>query len=299
MLNPTHLATLQAVLDHGSYVAAAHDLGYTASAISQQMTALEQATGLVLFERLPRGIRPTSSARYLAESADTIVAALRSLERDARAMATANLGELRLGCFQTASARLLPSVFSRLRTNFPEVVVHLNEAEPETLVPAVLDGTLDLVIVYDNENRMDLAPWVDTLVRVPLLVERRVLVLPPGSRRRRQPVRLTSLRDETWVASDPSPSLMRMCARAGFEPRVTLRTNDYYSVCAFVRAGLGVALVPWLGYFLRDELPPHEVSPAAPDRHVFALYRKSNSNPLLDPVLAILRDVAAAQTQSA
>lgn len=297
MLNPTHLATLRAVLERDSYVSAAHDLGYTASAVSQQMTALEQATGLVLFERLPRGIRPTSSARYLADSADTIVAALRSLESDAQALASANLGELRLGCFQTASARILPSVFSRLRSKRPDVVVHLKEADPESLLPDVLDGTLDLVIVYDNENRLDLGPRVDTLVRVPLLVEKRVLILPPGFRRVRQPVRLTSLRDETWVASDPSPSMMRMCARAGFEPRVTLRTNDYYSVCAFVRAGLGVALVPWLGYFLRDDLPPYDLSPSAPDRDVFALFRKSNSNPLLEPVLAILRDVAA-QTQS-
>lgn len=293
MLNPTHLATLRSVLDHGSYVTAAQTLGYTASAVSQQMTALEQATGLILFERLPRGVRPTSAARYLASSADTIVAALRSLEHDARALASAELGELRIGCFQTASARLLPDVLSRLRTSHPDVVVHLREAEPELLVPAVLDGTLDLVIVYDNENRLDLGPWVDTLTKVPLMVERRVLILPPGFRRVRRTVRLTSLRDETWIASDPSPSFMRLCARVGFEPDVTLRTNDYYSVCAFVRAGIGVALVPWLGYFLRDELPPHDISPAAPDRHVFALFRKSNGNPLIEPALSVLRDVAA------
>lgn len=294
MLNPTHLATLQKVLDRGSFVAAAEDLGYTPSAVSQQMGALESATGLVLFERLPRSVKPTPAALYLADGGKEVVSTLRSLERDARALAAATLGEIRLGSFRTACAGLLPGVLTDFRASHPAVDVHLDEAEPEQLTPAVLDGTLDIALVYDND--LDLHTWPAGLVQTPLLIERRLLLLPPRLTRSRGSVRLASLRRETWIASKPSPSLVRFCAQEGFEPNITLRTNDYYSICEFVRAGLGVALVPELGHYLAETLRPHALSPSPPRRHVFALHRSSNSNPLLGPMLDTLHRAVRART---
>ncbi|HEY3682195.1 MAG TPA: LysR family transcriptional regulator [Streptosporangiaceae bacterium] len=287
MLNPVHLATLQAVLDGGSFVAAAQRLGYTASAVSQQMRALERATGLALFERLPRTVRPTAAAHYLADAGRETVLGLRSLEHDARAMASAERGHVDVGSFRTASARILPAAFAGFTGERPAVTVRLTEGEPDALLPSLLDGSLDLAVVYENE--LDARDWPRALTRVPLFAERRLLLAPPALRPATGRAHLADLRDRTWIASDPSPSLERYCAGAGFTPSVALQTNDYYSVCAFVHAGLGIALVPAMGHYLAADLPPIELYPPPPKRHVFVLHRASNQNPLLAPLIAELR----------
>lgn len=283
MLNPVHLATLQAVLAHDSFVAAARQLGYTASAVSQQMRILERSTGLELFERLPRKVRPTAAAHYLAEAGQDTVLGLRSLEHDARAMAAAERGHISIGSFRTASARILPGALAGFVATRPAVTMQLTEGEPQILLPRLLEGSLDLAVAYENE--LDEREWPKGLVRIPLLDEERRLLMPPNLRPKRGPVHLTDLRDSTWIASDPSPSLTRFCMASGFEPIIALQTNDYYSVCAFVRAGLGVALVPGMGHYLTDTLEPVEIRPHPPKRQVFVLHRASNRNPLLSPLI--------------
>ena len=290
MLNPVHLATLLAVLDRGSFVGAARELGYTASAVSQQMRMLERATGLALFERLPRTIRPTAAAHYLADAGRETVLGLRSLEHDALALATGQRGHVSIGSFRTAAARILPGALARFTAGRPSVTMRLSEGEPSLLMPRLLDGSLDLAVVYENE--LDAREWPKGVTRVPLLTEDRYLLMPPSARPAGDRVHLAALRDRTWIASDPSPSLVRYCSAAGFVPEIALQTNDYYSVCAFVHAGLGVALVPWMGHYLADALPPVGLYPPPPRRHVFALHRASNRNSLLPPLIAELRHSA-------
>lgn len=148
MLNPVHLLTLDKVLSSGSFAEAASQLGYTASAVSQQMAALEKGTGLVLFERLPQGVRPTSSARYLAEVGAEIVVSLTALERNAAALCNGVRGRIRLGSFTTASARILPPAIVEFGAAYPAVEIELEEGEPGDLLPSLLDGNLDLLVVY-------------------------------------------------------------------------------------------------------------------------------------------------------
>lgn len=295
MLNPVHLATLQAVLDRGSLVGAARELGYTASAVSQQMRMLERATGLALFERLPRTIRPTAAAYYLADAGRETVLGLRSLEHDARALAIGERGHVSIGSFRTAAARVLPRALAGFTADRPGVTLRLAEGEPHLLVPRLLDGELDLALVYEND--LDPREWPKQLTRVPLLTEDRYLLMPSGARPDGGRVHLAALRDRTWIASDPSPSLERYCAATGFAPEIALQTNDYYSICAFVRAGLGVALVPGMGHYLADALPPVGLYPPPPRRHVFALHRASNRNSLIPSLLTEL--CRAAQPRSA
>lgn len=287
MLNPVHLATLQSVLAHDSFVAAARELGYTASAVSQQMRMLERATGLELFERLPRRVRPTVAAHYLAEAGRETVLGLRSLEHDAHAMAAAERGHISIGSFRTASARILPAAFAGFVERRPAVTMQLTEGEPGALLPRLLEGSLDLAVAYENE--LNEQQWPKGLTRVPLLTEERRLLTPPAKRPKRGPVQLADLKDRTWIASDPSPALARYCAAAGFEPNIALQTNDYYSLCEFVRAGLGVALVPGMGHYLTDTLTAFELRPRPPKRQVFVLHRASNRNPLLPPLIGALR----------
>lgn len=289
MLNPVHLATLQTVLTHQSFVAAARELGYTSSAVSQQMRALERATGLELFERLPRKVRPTSAAQHLADASRETVLGLQALGRDASALAAAERGHITIGSFRTASARILPAACADFVSRRREVTMQLTEGEPQTLLPRLLDGSLDLAVAYENE--LNEQKWPKALTKVSLLTEDRRLLMPPSTRKR-GPVQLTDLKDATWIASNPAPSLVRYCMGNGFEPDIALQTNDYNAVCAFVQAGLGVALVPVTGHHLTDTLRPVELEPRPPRREIFVLHRPNNQNPLLQSLIGSLQRAA-------
>lgn len=291
MLNPIHLQTLVEVVKSESFAVAARRLGYTASAVSQQMGALERAVDVPLFEREPHGVRPNSTARLIAHRAVEVLAAFDGLDEEVRGIAQGRRGRLRLGAFPTASARLVPHAVAGLCEARPDAEILLDEAEPDQLIPAVLAGELDVAVVY----AYDLVPhnWPSELTRTPLVHERLVVLVPDGHRAtRRRTVRLADLRDERWIGSrtgtEGATCLLRLCAAHGFVPNVAFRSNDYDAVGGLVSAGVGVALVPALGY------QPHQGSRGLPyraddaGRQVLALHRTANANPLLEEAVDAL-----------
>src|SRR4051812_40211153 len=109
-----HLAALQAVAQAGSFGRAAQRLGYTQSAVSQQIAALERVVGERLIER-PGGPRPvtlTEAGRLLLAHADAIVARLKAAQADMAALREGEAGTLRVGTFQSVGARVLPAVMA-------------------------------------------------------------------------------------------------------------------------------------------------------------------------------------------
>ncbi|UYM07271.1 LysR family transcriptional regulator [Solicola gregarius] len=300
MLNPVHLRTLTAVVRTGSFADAARRLGYTASAVSQQIAALERAVQVPLFERDAHSITATPAAEFLAERAHDALLALDGLDDDVRGLAAGELGRLRLGSFPTASERLLPGGLSAYRDDHPDVRVELDEGEPAELVALLRDGELDVAVVY----RYDLVPqrWPAGLVRTPLVDERLLLLLPDGHPLVR-PARVTlaDLADETWVrtreGSSGATCLDRMCAVADFVPRVSVRSNDYDVIREFVRSGLGIALVPALAHEPAEGIATRTLDDVDVRRHVLALHRATGVGPTAPVLIAALAaaavDVAA------
>src|SRR5687768_14884443 len=99
MLDVRRLHVLNAVVDSGSVTAAASQLGYTASAISQNISALERETGVVLLEKAGRGIRPTQAGLLLADHGGAVIARLREAEAALAALRAGEAGRLRLAAF--------------------------------------------------------------------------------------------------------------------------------------------------------------------------------------------------------
>jgi DNA-binding transcriptional LysR family regulator len=288
MLNPIHLLTLRTVLAHGSFARAATELGYTTPAVSQQVSALERATGLVLFERLPRGVRATPAATYLAAAGSEIVNALVGLERDAVAIATGRRGKIRLGSFPTASHRIVPAALAHFAATNPDSVVSFEQGTLEELLVALTEGLLDLAVIYEND--VGTPPLPAGLGTVHLLTEDRHLLLPAGHPRAASPViDLRDLAGDTWIASKESPLLHRMCTSAGFEPRIVHRTDDFDVMHEFVRHGLGIALVPALGHVPTAGIASVPLTVAPPTRRVYAVHRRFNENPLLGQLIAALQ----------
>jgi DNA-binding transcriptional LysR family regulator len=297
MLNPLHLRTLTSVLRTGSFALAARQLGYTPSAVSQQIAALERAVRLPLFEREARCIRPTPAAAFLAARGQEVLGALGTLEEDLRSLAEGTSGTVRLGSFPTASEHLVPAALASLAVSHPSVEVLLDEGEPVELAPGIHDGDLDVALVY-RYTRVPVR-YPCGLTVVPLLREDLVLLLPVGHPSAgSESVALDALEDAIWVTTregtEGATSLRRMCADAGFAPKVSHRSNDYDVIRGFVRSGLGIALVPVMGHGEDPGVVTARVSGAPVHRHVGILTRTEVGNPAVSGVVAALRNAAAA-----
>src|SRR3954468_24158629 len=124
-----HFTALEAVGRTHSFIRAARELGYTQSAISQQIARLEKLVGQRLVER-PGGPRPvdlTEAGRLLLRHADAIVARLDAAQADMAALAEGAAGALRVGIYQSVGARILPALLRAFHEQFPRIEVRVRE----------------------------------------------------------------------------------------------------------------------------------------------------------------------------
>src|ERR1700730_5333607 len=141
-----HLVALQAVAHAGTFGRAAKELGYTQSAMSQQIASLEDLVGQRLIERA-RGqpsVELTEAGRLLLAHADTILARIHAAHADFEAFGQGALGVLRVGTYQSVSTRILPALMREFSAAWPHVEVQLTEVASDDLLPLVERGELDL-----------------------------------------------------------------------------------------------------------------------------------------------------------
>ena len=239
-----HFAALQAVASEGSFGRAAQRLGYTQSAISQQIATLERLVGERLVER-PGGPRPvslTEAGHLLLRHAASIVARLEAAQADLNALRAGEAGTLRVGTFQSVGARVLPEVMRRFTEQWPLVEVMLEEHDDEEIAAALERGEIDTGFV--------LLPVGDApLETVELLRDPYVLVVAAGSPFATEPPRLRELAGAPLVGfrSGRSMEPIEAAFRAeGVEPRWAFRSNDNQTVQGLVAAGVGNAILPRL-----------------------------------------------------
>ena len=142
-----HLAALRAVAQEGSFGAAATRLGYTQSAVSQQIATLERAVGERLVERPggPRKVSMTEAGEILLRHAERIVAGMEAAWADLDALAAGDRGTLRVGTYQSVGARILPELMGRFVKERPGVEVALTESSSDAELLSILEcGEIDL-----------------------------------------------------------------------------------------------------------------------------------------------------------
>ncbi|WP_284454604.1 LysR family transcriptional regulator [Actinomadura madurae] len=293
-LDPVLLRTFVAVADLGSFTAAAAAEGYTQSAVSRQIAALEDVCGVELFARGARGVRPTPAAEYLLPHARGLLDRLADTARALDGLRRLDTGTLRLGAFPTANAVLVPRALARFRARHPGVRPLLREGTTERLLPMLEAGDLDVALVSTHKIPSIAADDLVTLLEDVLLV-----ALPEGHRlAARERVRLADLAGEPWiVADDPAAiaALRARCETAGFVPQTPLRVAEWVSKLGLVAEGFGVTLVPALAAtaMARDGVVLRAVSAGRPRRTVYAAVgRHARRSPAVTAFLADLRDVA-------
>jgi DNA-binding transcriptional LysR family regulator len=184
------------------------------------------------------------------EHAPVILGAITAAERDLKSLAGKTSGVVRIASFASAAAILLPPALARLRTVAPGVDVELIGADPEDGVALLRTGDVDAAMVTEVPGGRREFPDVTT---VGVYDDEFFVVLPVGHPlAERGDVPFAALAGESWVISSetgtcPDTRVFRTaCQRAGFEPTVTFRANDYATVQGLVAAGLGVSLIPSL-----------------------------------------------------
>jgi DNA-binding transcriptional LysR family regulator len=242
-----HLIALKAIAETGTFGRAAAQLGYTQSAISQQIAMLERIVGRRLLER-PGGPRPvslTESGELLLRHADAISARLRAAQADLAALDAGDAGPLRIGTYQSVGARVLPELLREFCTEWPQVEVTLQEsADDRDLLVLVERGDLDLSFVV---LPLEPGPYES----VDLFRDPYVLVVPAGSplaARDRAPS-LRELVEHPLISHRTCRTTKHVEDRlrqAGREPQIAFRSDDNGTVQGLVAAGVGIAIVPRL-----------------------------------------------------
>ncbi|HEX5310138.1 MAG TPA: LysR family transcriptional regulator [Solirubrobacteraceae bacterium] len=297
MLNVGRLRVLVEVARRGSFSAAAEDLSYTQSAVSQQIATLEAEVGLTLLERHARGVRLTAAGEALCEHAEGVLARLEAAEADLAAIAGLRAGRLRMASFPTAGATLMPLAIANFRAAHPDVELTLAEGEPEQIAPRLRSGELDLALLFEFAEPLE---GMGAMRRVGLLEDPMCLALP-GSHplAGKSDLRLEDLSGEAWVqtslASPCALHVVRSCHVAGFEPNVAFESDDYQTVQGLVAAGVGVALIPELALsVVREDIAIRALSPAPPQRQVFAAApADARLSPATPAMIEILRLTAS------
>lgn len=301
MLDVRRLRVLREVAQQGSFSAAGEVLGYTQSAVSQQIAALEREAGSVLVERSARGVRLTEAGRTLVEHAEGILARLAAAESELEALAGLQGGRLRLASFPSAGATLLPLAIAEFSRRHPAVELSLVEAEPEDAIPQLKAGDLDVALVYEYADLRAAQQGLDEadVDLVHLIDDPMHLALPPGHPlARRRTIKLQDLAEDLWVQGDCNGSCGQMhvtaCRSAGFTPRVGFETNDYNVVQGLVAAGVAVSLIAELALAnLRDDIVVRSLGRQAPIRHVWAATAAgAYRSPAVEAMLEVLQVTA-------
>ena len=298
MLDVRRMRVLREVARQGSFSAAAEALGFTQSAVSQQVAALEREVDATLVERRGRGIHLTDAGNALVTHTDAILARLGDAEQELAAIAGLRGGHLRLGSFLSGGATLIPHAVAAFRAEHPDVELSMVEVEPEEAIDRLKRGQLDLALMYEHESMPHgLDPALET---THLLDDPYDVVLPRGHALAASPrLGLSALSGESWISGTPRDSCQRVmihcCNDAGFQPKVAFETDDHHASQALVAAGVGVSLLPRL--CLTTVHPAVEVRSlgrGAPVRRVFAgRLAEGYRPPATDAMIAVLERIGA------
>ncbi len=247
-LDLRHLDALAAVAAAGSVTRAAEQLGYTQSAVSQQIQALERITGAQLIARArgARGVELTEAGRRLLRHADAIRAQVAVARDDVAAAVRAEDGIVRIGSVPSVARLLVTPIAVALRDAASRIVLHVEESyRSDVLLGRLVQGELDVVF----------APIVDELPgveAVELLRDGHVLVVPAGDPLARlgRPIGAADLRGRRMIAKDcPTPAhqaLEAALARLEVETETVARAHDGLTIQELVAAGVGISVMPRL-----------------------------------------------------
>lgn len=280
------------VCRRGSLSAAAAALGYTQSAVSRQVAALEREVGVRLLARTARGVTPTEAGEAFRQHAVTVVDGAQRAVRAARTTAGGPPDrELVVGAPPSLAAGIVPAAMRRLLDAGPELTWRLLPGLSADLHERLLRGELDVAVVTDAPPGL---PDDERVVRRPLGTDEMVVVVPrdhPAATL--STVDIRTLAGELWAEDNAGSAalLTQHAARAGFVPRLDRSAADLPAKLALVATGHAIALAPGsLSAALRPDLVAVRLA-GAPTRGIYAVTPRRGRHPA---AAALVAELAAA-----
>lgn len=209
-LTVRHLRLIAAIVAEGNLLRAAEALNMTQSAVTKALQDAEGQMGVLLFERTNRGVVPTSYGISLAAHARLILAQISKAEQEVTDLRDGASGQVTIGTLLAGSAGLLPRAIARLRQDRPRLVIKVEEATNDVLMPALRAGELDMVLGRLPEFRDR-----DGLKQEHLMNDYAQIVVrrdhPLGAR---PDIGLADLLTQDWILPGPSTTLRRQFEKA-------------------------------------------------------------------------------------
>jgi DNA-binding transcriptional LysR family regulator len=294
MLDVHRLRVFRAVVASGSVNAAATNLGYTASAVSQHVAALQRETGLALLARSGRGVEPTAVGLALAAEIDDVLARLGDVEAFVGDLRDGRTGSLSIAYFASVGSAWMPTVARTLLQEFPALRLDLALRDDLSAGPGQRPDVQ--IVVAPAGFRGTREARAHHLVDDPYLA-----VVPAGHPLAgAESVELAQLETERWIDNDLADgwcrrNFLEACRAAGFRPSFRVEAHDYPSAVAFVEAGIGITVLPRLGAIrLPSAVAAVPVTSPTPVRSIFALVQTAaESAPAARRALEVLGECAA------
>lgn len=265
VLDLRRLKVLREVALCGSFSAAATELMFSPSAVSQQIAQLEREVGVTLVERKSTGVELTPAGNLLLGHANAILARAADAEEELRQLSDGTLGRLRLAAFSTAASALMPEAIVAFRAEQPRIEVDLVEQDTTESLEQIRHGQLDLAVVVrgfepDTNGGVVVTPLLDDYIDVLFPKNHRLADAPSVS--------LRDLGDEPWADCSGRPLLHHMTS-LGIEPKVVFRADNHEVLEGIVSAGVALALVPRMAQPVsRPDVVAKPIAPDPPARHV-------------------------------
>ncbi|WP_410654277.1 LysR substrate-binding domain-containing protein [Amycolatopsis sp. lyj-112] len=301
MIEVGALRALRSVAALGTLARAADELGFTASAVSQQIKRLERQVGVPVLAQAGRGVVLTPAGQAIVDSAPEVFQALERCAEAARSVSDgAPRGVLRVAAFSTGIRGLLAPLVPRLAVSCPDLRVRITEQDPDEALRGVEAGTADLALVHDADGLP--APLPPALTRRPVhtdvgdVVVHRTHPLAELDR----PLTGADLAGHAWVTSPPGTVchqwFRRLFADLPEEPDVRHLVDDFATQLSLVASGEVVALIPRLARPPLSEGLVSRTLRRQPKREVHAAWRRSaETSP---SIRAVLTELSAQRTRS-
>ncbi|MDQ0827244.1 molybdate transport repressor ModE-like protein [Arthrobacter sp. B2I5] len=301
MIDIGSLRALAAIEKHGTVVAAAEAMGFSPSAVSQQVKKLEKEGGFAVLERRGRGVLLTERGLALAAYGRRILAELEELESTLMADPAKPSGSLRVVSFSTACRGLVGPLLAQVGQSGAALDISVLAEDPREAVARVANGEADLGLVH-NWNSVPLV-IPEHLTLEWLCEDVADVLVHRGHPLAQQPeVEPAQLVDERWISTPAgaicNEALLRIFAGLGRVPDIRVYDPDFATHIAFVEQGVAVALVPRLG---RPALPPDVVAIPVVNpvqaRQVGLVHRRTmTASPGIRHVAGLLREIAGSGT---
>lgn len=239
------LAYFLAVAETRHFTRAAEAVHVAQPSLSKQIRALEHELGAPLFSRARGNISLTPAGETLLPLARRILADVDTARLEVQELVQLRSGRVRLGATPSLLTGLLPAVLREYRRQYPGIRLTIEESGSRDLVRDLAEGELDVALIILPVAASGPALATTPLLREELVVASAIDAPPPTSA---DAMRITDLEDQPLVmfrrGYDLREFTVTACHDAGFEPRFAIEGGEMDAVLGFVRAGLGIGVVP-------------------------------------------------------